>query len=164
MLTDVNSQLFDFSEQITVYPYLDDTIIDLGDDWGQIDMYYFDDNQFGSSLQSSATDKSGQITYCSIKIDFSTGLPPTKPTCTYDKKNNEITVTSTDADADQIRYGVSWNNDQNVDEWTTLYNSGVAAKIDCEGKNGTVGVIAEDATGRQSRWVSVNTKKTNQLI
>jgi hypothetical protein len=157
-LTDVNSEKFDFSEQITVYPYFCDTIKDLGDDWGQIDMYYFDDNQFGSSVQGTGTDKSGQITYCSIKIDFSEGVPPTKPTCTYDKKNNEITVSSTDADGDQIRYGVSWANNQKVDEWTTLYNSGVEASINCEGKNGTVGIIAEDATGRQSGWVSVTPK------
>jgi len=87
------------------------------------------------------------------------GVPPTNPTCTYDKKNKEITVVSTDEDGDQIRYGVSWDNDQTVDEWTTLYNSGVAAKIDVTDKEGTVGVIAEDANGAQSGWVSVKSKE-----
>ena len=157
-LTDINNDLFDFSEQITVYPYFCDTILDIGDDWGQIDMYYFDDNQFGSSQHSSAMDKSGQITYCSIKIDFSAGAAPNTPTASYDKQNDEITVTSTDPDGDQIRYGVSWNNDQNVDQWTDFVNSGTSATIDCEGKTGTAGVIAEDSNGKQSEWTSVTPK------
>jgi hypothetical protein len=158
-LTDINSELFDFSEQITVYPYLCDTILDIGDDWGQIDMFYFDDNQFGSSVQGGvASDKSGQVTYCSIKIDFSTGAAPTTPTATYDKKSDELTVTSTDPDGDQIRYGVSWDNDQNVDEWTAFVNSGTSATIDCGGREGTVGVIAEDSNGLQSPWTSVTPK------
>ena len=87
-----------------------------------------------------------------------TGVPPTNPTCTYDKKNKEITVVSTDEDGDQIRYGVSWNNTQVVDEWTTYYNSGVEAKIDVEGKEGKVGVIAEDTNGARSGWTSVTPK------
>ena len=157
-LTDVNNELFDFSEQITVYPYFCDTIVDIGEDMGQIDMFYFDDNQFGSSQHSSATDKSGQITYCSIKIDFSSGAPPANPTVAYNKQNDELTVSATDPDGDQIRYGVSWDNDQTVDKWTSLYNSGEEATIDCEGHEGTVGVIAEDSTGKQSGWVSVTPK------
>jgi len=84
--------------------------------------------------------------------------PPTNPICTYDKSNKEITVSSTDLDGDQIRYGISWNNTQTVDEWTTYYDSGVAATIDCTDKEGTVGVIAEDTNGAQSGWVSVTSK------
>jgi len=70
MLTDVNSDVFDFSEQITVYPYICDQIIDLGDDWGQIDMYYMDDNNFGSNVHGGGAKTGGQITYCSLKIKF----------------------------------------------------------------------------------------------
>ncbi|PNX51300.1 MAG: hypothetical protein BV456_03720 [Thermoplasmata archaeon M8B2D] len=87
-----------------------------------------------------------------------TGEPPATPTATYDKKSDELTVTSTDPDGDQIRYGVSWNNDQNVDEWTTFVNSGTPATIDCGGREGTVGVIAEDSNGLQSGWTSVAPK------
>jgi len=126
-------------------------------------MYYFDDNQFGSSVQGTGTDKSGQITYCSIKIDFSTGAPPANPTATYNKQKNELVVSSTDPDGDQIRYGVSWNNDQTVDEWTTYYNSGEEVTIDCEGREGPVGVVSEDSTGRHSEWVSVK-PKSNIMI
>jgi hypothetical protein len=158
-LTDVNNNLFDFSEQITVYSYICSEIEDLGDDQGRIDIYYFDDNVWGSSVQGTFnSDKSGQITYCSIKVDFSTGDPPTNPTCTYDERADELTATSTDADGDQIRYGVSWGNDQNIDKWTDFYNSGESAIIDCEGNNGTVGVIAEDSTGKQSDWISITPK------
>ena len=84
--------------------------------------------------------------------------PPTIPNCIYDKKNDELMVNSTDTNGDQIRYGVSWNNDQNVDDWTEFYDSGVLVKIDCEGNKGPIGVIAEDVNGAQSGWVSVNSK------
>lgn len=154
-LTDINSALFDFSEQITVYPYISNKIVDIGDKWGRIDIYYFDDNQFGSSVQGSATDKSGQITYCSIKVKFAIGDPPSIPELSYEKSSDEIIASSTDPDGDQIRYGVSWNNDENVDKWTEFFDSGEEASIDCEGNTGTVGVIAEDINGARSGWASV---------
>jgi hypothetical protein len=69
-LTDIHNELFDFSEQITVYPYLCDQITDLGEDWGQINLMYYDDNTFGSSVQGSGANTGGQITYCSVKIKF----------------------------------------------------------------------------------------------
>ena len=70
-LTDIYYPDFDFSGQITVYPYVCDQIIDLGDDWGQVYIYYFDDNTFGSTvIQGQPPDDGGQITYCSIKVKF----------------------------------------------------------------------------------------------
>jgi PKD repeat protein len=69
-LTDINSQLFNFSQQITVYPYLCDQITDLGDRWGQIYLTYFDDNDWGSNVQSQGSNTGGNITYCSLKIKF----------------------------------------------------------------------------------------------
>ena len=86
------------------------------------------------------------------------GSPPTTPTATYNKQNDELAVSSTDPDGDQIRYGVSWDNDQTVDKWTGFSDSGVEVKIDCEGNKGPVGVIAEDSNGLQSGWVSVTPK------
>ena len=68
-LTDIfdeNGEPTQFYEQITCYPYVCDKIIDLGNDWGQVTLYYLDDNTFGS-----LDDDGGQIVYCSIKIDFS---------------------------------------------------------------------------------------------
>ena len=60
-----------FYDQITVYPYICDQIVDLGDGWGQVYMYYFDDNTFGSTvIQNQPPDDGGQITYCSFKINF----------------------------------------------------------------------------------------------
>jgi hypothetical protein len=71
-LTDIYSDEFDFSDQITVYPYIAPQIVDLGDDWGQIFMYYFDDNDYGSYISiPSSPPTGGTITYMSIKIDFS---------------------------------------------------------------------------------------------
>jgi len=84
--------------------------------------------------------------------------PPSIPICNYDKKNDQLTVSSNDTNGDQIRYGVSWNNDQIVDKWTELYDSGLLINIDCEGNIGTIGVVAEDENGAQSEWISIKPK------
>jgi len=91
---------------------------------------------------------------------------PNKPTCRYDKDNNEIVVSTTDVDGDQIRFGVSWDNDGNIDEWTGYYNSGDDAEIDCGERKGTAGVIAEDENGAQGPWnsVDVNSKAKSHPI
>ena len=75
-LTDIYSTEYDFSEQITVYPYICDTITDLGNGWGQMYMYYMDDNAFGSSVQGNGPATGGQINYCSFKIKFNGTLDP----------------------------------------------------------------------------------------
>jgi len=72
---------------------------------------------------------------------------PTSPTCSLDKKNKEIVVSSTDGDGDQIRYGVIWNGTNSLYNWTDYYNSGKEARIDCKGRNGIVRIFAEDIHG-----------------
>ncbi len=70
-LSDIYSTQFpEFANQITVYPYVAPYIKDLGDGWGQVYMYYFDDNDYGSSLLCQGPNTGGQITYCSFKINF----------------------------------------------------------------------------------------------
>ena len=64
-ITDIYTPPFD--EQITVYPYICDKIVDLGDGWGQVYMYYLDDYpDFGIPPYNPG----GQILYCSFKIHF----------------------------------------------------------------------------------------------
>ncbi len=71
-LTDINSTLYDFSDEITVYPNLCENIVDLGDGWGRVYMYYYDDNSFGSyASEGQGQNNGGQINYCTIDIDFS---------------------------------------------------------------------------------------------
>lgn len=71
-LTDIYSTMYDFSEEITVYPNLSENITDLGDGWGRVYLYYYDDNSFGSFAQSGQGQNiGGQINYCTIDIDFS---------------------------------------------------------------------------------------------
>jgi len=93
---------------------------------------------------------------------------PNKPTCRYDKDNNELVVSTTDVDGDQIRFGVSWDNDGNVDDgdWTEFHDSGEEVRIDCGDHKGTAGVIAEDENGAQSSWdsVDVNSKAKSYPI
>ena len=70
-LSDIYSTQFpEFANQITVYPYVAPYIKDLGDGWGQVYMYYFDDNDYGSYIQGQGPPTGGQITYCSFKINF----------------------------------------------------------------------------------------------
>jgi len=63
---------------ITVYPYVDPIIKDLGDGWGQIDMYFFDDNDYGSYIQGVGDNTGGQMVYCSIKF-YHYAPPSTDP-------------------------------------------------------------------------------------
>ncbi|MCK4338786.1 MAG: T9SS type A sorting domain-containing protein [Candidatus Cloacimonetes bacterium] len=73
-LTDIYYPEYDFSDEITVFPYVCDQIVDLGDDWGQVYMYYMDDNSFGSYAGSepSGENNGGQINYSCLKIKFPT--------------------------------------------------------------------------------------------
>ncbi|MCK4359853.1 MAG: T9SS type A sorting domain-containing protein [Candidatus Cloacimonetes bacterium] len=73
-LTDIYYPGYDFSDEITVFPYVCDQIVDLGDDWGQVYMYYMDDNSFGSYAGSSPSGENngGQINYSCLKIKFPT--------------------------------------------------------------------------------------------
>jgi hypothetical protein len=87
-------------------------------------------------------------------VTISDNQPPNKPTCSYDSESDELIVTATDPDDDQIRYGVDWNNDLIVDQWTSLVASGTEQRINCGGRKGTVGVITEDEYGVQSDWVT----------
>ena len=87
-----------------------------------------------------------------------TNKPPANPTVIYDKENNELVIKSVDPDDNKIRYGVSWENNQNIDYWTDYYNSSLEIRIDCQNHKNTVGVITEDEYGGQSEWISVTSK------
>ena len=89
---------------------------------------------------------------------FKYNQAPTKPTCRYEEENDELVVSSTDIEDDNISYGISFENNGNIDTWTNYYNSGEEVRIDCEGRTWKVGVIAEDEFGAQSEWVSAKTK------
>gem|GEM_PF-4371421 len=89
---------------------------------------------------------------------FTKNNPPEKPTCRYDKKNNELRVCSTDIDGNLIRYGISWNYDQSVDQWTEFYNSGEEVSVNCKVNKGSIGVIVEDVYGSLSEWVLIKSK------
>jgi hypothetical protein len=91
--------------------------------------------------------------------------PPSDLTLNYDGYNFEhsFMAVALDKDGDKIRYGASWNNDENIDSWTSFFPSGQTVII-YAGYNitGTVGVVAEDEHGAQSEWSSV--KSITKLI
>lgn len=84
--------------------------------------------------------------------------PPNIPTVEYHKGNNELIISSIDSENHQVRFGISWTNDQTVDQWTDFVDSGTELRIECIGSQDTVGIIAEDEYGAQSDWVSVQSK------
>ncbi len=84
--------------------------------------------------------------------------PPNNLSVTYNKEDDELIISAIDPDHDRVRYGVSWDNDNNVDQWTNLVSSGMEQSLNCDGRKGTAGVIAEDEYGAQSEWVSVKSK------
>jgi hypothetical protein len=87
-----------------------------------------------------------------------TNQPPNNPASSYDRLTDELVVTTTDPDEDQVRYGIDWNDDMSIDQWTSLVPSGTEQRIDCGSRKGNVGVIAEDEYGAQSSWVSQKSK------
>ncbi len=70
-LSDIFSTAYPgFADMITVYPYVNPIIKDLGDGWGQIDMYFLDDNDYGSSISGLGNSTGGQMVYCSFKFYY----------------------------------------------------------------------------------------------
>jgi len=93
-----------------------------------------------------------------LTVTVTANNPPNNPTCAYNKINDKLVITATDPDGDQVKYGVDWDNDGTIDQWTSLISSGTEQRIDCNRRKGTVGVIAEDEHGAQSNMVYVKSK------
>lgn len=87
---------------------------------------------------------------------------PNRPSCSYEPITDVLIISATDPDNHEVKYGVSWDDDENIDTWTEYVPSGTEKQISCGGRKGTVGVIAEDEHGAQSSWISETAKnKTN---
>ena len=88
-ISDIYSEVWpDFADQITVYPYVADEIVDVnefhtGGDWGRVYMYYLDDNDYGSYVHQQGPFTGGDITYMAMDIDFSTIIIPTEYVTQY---------------------------------------------------------------------------------
>jgi len=87
-LTDIYNPKFDFSDQITVYPYISHYIKDLGNNWGEVTLFYLDDNSFGSFIQGQGTNIGGQIAQCVLAIDFNLVSVDTPPVVQIIEMNN----------------------------------------------------------------------------
>jgi hypothetical protein len=100
-----------------------------------------------------------------IKIKAFENQRPNKPTSRYDENVKELIVTATDPDGNKIKYGVSWNNNENIDYWTDFYDSGEEVNINCKNRLGLVGIIAKDEYGGISEMISAKSLiKVNSFI
>jgi hypothetical protein len=70
-LTDIYNPNYDFSDQITVYPYTQKIIQDVNGSDGKFVIMYMDDNDFGSSVLAQGPCTGGQINECIVQMDFS---------------------------------------------------------------------------------------------
>ena len=95
-LTDINNPIFDFSEQITISPYIDRNINYIGysDDswsgWNEVYLYYYDDNSYGSYVLGQGDNTGGQIKYCVLKFrvrQFGNDVEPEISINTYNNPN-----------------------------------------------------------------------------
>ena len=98
--------------------------------------------------------------------------PPARPTLSgpssgYTGSSLSFSASSTDPDGDKIKYGFDWNNDDVVDEWTSLYNSGATASKSHSWSSAgsySIKVVAEDEYGMQSEWSNVKTITMSQYV
>jgi hypothetical protein len=113
------------------------------------------------------TDANGHIGRDKFLVRFFDPLnkPPNKPKCSYVRTSDTLLISATDPDVDELRYGVDWERDGTVDEWTAFVLSGTQQSINVDGRKGIVGIIAEDMHLAQSDWVSIKSKnKMNYQI
>ena len=116
---------------------------------------YISTNQGVDWKTSEENGISGDCCFRTYGIDNN---PPDKPICKYNNLRDEISVYSIDVDENQIRYGISWNDDNEIDEWTEFHDSGFEVLIEVEGNNNPIGIIAEDEYGFRSIWASIESK------
>lgn len=88
---------------------------------------------------------------------------PNTPSVAFDPISKKLQLSATDPDEDQIRFGISWNNDYVIDQWTGFGPSGMQQQVYCNGRKGIVHVIAEDEHGAQSNWVSQQSKDEENI-
>lgn len=100
-----------------------------------------------------------------IKLNL-VNRPPDAPTLSGPTSGNVNTIyqyatQATDPDGDTIRYGLDWNNDGSVDQWTPSYvNSGTSYSTGYQWISpGTYNIkaLTQDASGALSGWSSVLT-------
>jgi hypothetical protein len=99
-------------------------------------------------------------------IPYIANFPPDKPE-TPDGPNQgfidveyEFTTSTTDPDENQIKYGIDWDSDFTVDEWTDLYNSGDPCTISHSWSQAGVydiRVKAKDPKDAESEWSDAHT-------
>ena len=84
--------------------------------------------------------------------------PPTAPFVRYEGYFliHFIYLVSTDEDLDNIKYGLSWNDDGTYNKWTRLQPSGEEVRVVKFGLiKRSIGAIAEDEHGARSDETSV---------
>lgn len=152
------------------------TQVDNGQDCSQSWTAPYCYQEFGGTrtYTVSNTPSSGPIVVtkqCSNTVTVNGG--PTTPTFTACPSSATVgtaatfTLSASDPDGDQIHYGISWTDNQSVDQWktgtTTYVNSGTSQSFtriwNTPGAY-TVGGVAEDTGGNQSGWAQCSVTVT----
>ncbi len=120
------------------------------------------DNTAPYSLQVPA-----QKIECPFTVVAANGNAPTTPqltsggACVVGSAQN-ISMTSTDPDGDQLRYGIDWNSDGSIDQWVPAPGyapsgtSQSASRSYAIAGSKTVKVLAQDKNGNSSSWATLS--------
>jgi len=82
--------------------------------------------------------------------------PPAQPTGTYSEDTDTLKLKATDPDGGKVRFGIDWDGDGTIDEWTDFVDSDTEIEVDCDGRTRPARVIAEDEYGARSDWSSID--------
>jgi len=92
---------------------------------------------------------------------FCDNLPPDRPSRPSGPASGKpgivynYTTSTTDPNGDDVRYGWDWDGDEEVDEWTSFYPSGVTVTTSHSWEHMGIRLVrvkAEDTGGFQSEW------------
>ena len=120
--------------------------------------YFGDANPPGSVPSYQLTVPQQSITFNLIAVSSNNNPNPpslTGPTTGSTNTNYPFTTQASDMDGDQVRYGIDWDNNNTVDEWTAYVASNIAVNTNHQWATPgtyTLKALTQDSKSAVSGW------------